>query len=247
MASPYLLGVSSGAGLAAMLVMVLFPALTPFLPVFAMLGGGAAFLVVYAIAWNRGTSSVRLVLAGVVVGAIAGSLQTGLFFMAKEISVVQNALAWSAGSLTGAGWPQVRQIAPWTLIAVIVSLATTRQLDVLRLGDPAARALGMRVETARFLLAANAIIAAGSAVAVAGLIAFVGLIVPHVVRTLAGSSHRRLIAGCLFAGPALLVSADACARLLVRPVQLPVGIVTGCLGGVFFLYLMRRRSEIGKP
>lgn len=189
---------------------------------------------------------MRLVLAGVVVGAIAGSLQTALFFMAKEISVVQNALAWTTGSLTGTGWTQVRQIAPWTVLSLLLGLATTRQLDVLQLGDPAAKALGMRVERVRFFLAANAVIAAGSAVAVAGLIAFVGLIVPHVVRNLAGSAHRRLLAGCLFAGPALLVSADAFARLAVRPVQLPVGIVTGCLGGVFFLYLMRRRPEIGK-
>lgn len=246
MASPYLLGVSSGAGLAVIMVLVLFPVLAPFLPIIAMMGGGVAFLIVYAIAWNRGTSPVRLVLAGVVVAAIAGSLQTGLFFMAKEISVVQNALAWTTGSLTGTGWLQVRQIAPWSFFCTIVGLATTRQLDVLQLGDPAARALGMRVEWVRFLLAANAIVAAGSAVAVAGLVGFVGLIVPHVVRNLAGSAHRRLLTGCLFAGPALLVSADACARLVVRPVQLPVGIVTGCLGGVFFLYLMRRRPQIGK-
>ncbi len=246
MASPYLLGVSSGAGLAALTVLVLFPALGPYLPLIAMLGGGVAFLIVYAIAWNRGTSPVRLVLAGIIVAAIAGSLQTGLFFLAKDISVVQNALAWTTGSLTGAGWGQVRQVAPWTLICVVLALSAARHLDVLLLGDPAARALGMPVERTRFLLAATAIIAAGASVAVAGLIGFVGLIVPHVVRSLAGSAHRRLLTGCLFAGPALLVSADAFARLAVRPVQLPVGIVTGCMGGVFFLYLMRRRREIGK-
>jgi iron complex transport system permease protein len=247
MASPYLLGVSSGAGLAIMVVLVLMPALAPALPIIAMLGGGLAFLIVYAIAWNRGTTPVRLVLAGVVVGAIAGSLQTGLFVLAKDLQVVQNALAWTTGSLTGTGWAQVRQIAPWTMFSAIAALGSTRQLDVLQLGDPTAKALGMPVERVRFLLAVIAIVAAGSAVSVAGLISFVGLIVPHVVRNLAGSACRRLIAGCLFAGPALLVSADACARLVVRPVQLPVGIVTGCLGGVFFLYLMRRRPEIGKP
>ena len=246
MASPYLLGVSSGAGLSAILVLVLFPLLVPFLPIIAMLGGGLAFLLVYLIAWNRGTSPVRLVLAGVVVAAIASSLQTGLFFMAKEISVIQNALAWTTGSLTGVGWIQVRQIAPWTLFCGIAGLAATRQLDVLQLGDPTARSLGMRVEMARFLLSVIAIVAAGSAVAVAGLVGFVGLIVPHVVRSLAGGDHRRLLTGCLFAGPALLVCADMCARLVFKPVQLPVGIVTGCLGGVFFLYLMRRCVEIAK-
>jgi iron complex transport system permease protein len=246
LASPYLLGVSSGAGLAILSVLVIFPTLGPFLPVIAMAGGGVAFLIVYAIAWHHGTSPVRLILAGVIVAAIAGSLQTAIFFLAKDISVVQNALAWTTGSLTGAGWEQVRMVAPWTLISVTLALCGSRYLDILLLGDPAARALGMPVERVRFFLALTAIIAAGSSVAVAGLVGFVGLIVPHVVRGLVGSVHHRLLIGCVFAGPALLVSADACARLVFSPVQVPVGIVTGVLGGFFFLYLMRRRREIGK-
>ena len=247
LASPYLLGVSSGAGLAILVVLVIYPALGPLLPLVAMAGGGLAFLIVYAIAWNHGTSPVRLVLAGVIVAAIAGSLQTAIFFLAKDLSVVQNALAWTTGSLTGAGWEQVRLVAPWTVISVVLGLSGSRYLDVLLLGDPAARALGLPVERARFFLATTAIIAAGSSVAVAGLVGFVGLIVPHVVRSLVGSLHWRLLLGCLFAGPALLVSADAAARLVFNPVQVPVGIVTGILGGTFFLYLMHRRREIGKP
>jgi iron complex transport system permease protein len=247
LASPYLLGVSSGAGLAVLLVLVLFPVWTPLLPLIAMTGGGLAFLIVYLIAWNRGTSAVRLVLAGVIVSAIAGSLQTAIFFLARDINVVQNAMAWTAGSLTGADWRQVRMIAPWTLICVVLSLSSTRNLDLLLLGDATARALGMAVERVRFFLALVAILAAGSSVAVAGLVGFVGLIVPHVVRGLVGTAHRGLLIGCLFAGPALMVSADAFARLAMNPVQFPVGIVTGLLGGIFFLYLMRQRREIGKP
>lgn len=246
LASPYLLGVSSGAGLAILLVLVVYPVLGPHLPLIAMLGGGAAFLLVYSIAWHHGTSPVRLVLAGVIVAAIAGSLQTAIFFLAKDINIMQNALAWTTGSFTGAGWEQVRMIAPWTVICAVLSLSGARHLDVLLLGDPTARALGMPVERARFFLAVTAIMASASSVAVAGLVGFVGLIVPHVVRSLVGSAHHRLLLGCMFAGPALLVSADAAARLAFRPVQVPVGIVTGVLGGVFFLYLMRRRREIGK-
>lgn len=246
MASPYLLGVSSGAGLAILIVLVLAPALSPFLPVIAMFGGGVAFLVVYTIAWNRGTSPVRLVLAGIIVAAIAGSLQTAVFMLANDVNTVQSALAWTTGSLTGTGWPQVRMVFPWMVISVVLGFAASRHLDVILLGDATARALGMPIERTRFLLAATAILAAGSAVSVAGLIGFVGLIVPHVVRSIVGSRHTRLLTGCLFAGPALLVSADTFARLLVSPVQLPVGIVTGCLGGVFFLYLMRTKREIAK-
>jgi iron complex transport system permease protein len=247
LASPYLLGVSSGAGLAVLLVLVLFPAWGPILPLAAMAGGTLAFLVVYSIAWNHGTSPVRLVLGGVIVAAIAGSLQTSIFFLARDISVMQNALAWMTGSLTGVDWRQVRMIAPWTLITIIMGLSASRNLDVLLLGEPAARSLGMQVERTRFALSGLAIIAAGSSVAVAGLVGFVGLIVPHIVRGIVGSTHRRLLVGCLFAGPALMASADAFARLVVRPAQIPVGIITGLFGGVFFLYLMRRRREIGKP
>jgi iron complex transport system permease protein len=246
MASPYLLGVSSGAGLAILVVLVLCPVLGPFLPLIAMLGGGGAFLLVYLIAWNRGTSSVRLVLAGVIVGAIAGSLHTALFLFAKDISIVQNALAWTTGSLTGVGWEQVRMVTPWTVVCVVLGLSGSRYLDVLLLGDATAKSLGMSVERVRFLLAATAILAATSSVSVTGLVGFVGLIVPHVVRSIVGSRHHRMLVGCLFAGPALLTSADAVARLALCPVQIPVGIVTGVIGGVFFLYLMRRRREFGK-
>jgi iron complex transport system permease protein len=247
LASPYLLGVSSGAGLAVLVVMVLLPALTPMLPIAAMLGGGVAFLIVYAIAWKGGTSSVRLVLAGVIVAAIFGSMHTAIFFLARDVNTFQNALAWTAGSLTGADWRQVRLIAPWTVVSVVLSLAGSRNLDVMLLGDAAARSLGMGVERVRFLLAVVAIMAAGSAVAVAGLVGFVGLIVPHVVRSLVGTAHWRLLIGCLFAGPALMVSADAVARLAASPVQIPVGVVTGLLGGTFFFFLMRRKRQIGRP
>jgi iron complex transport system permease protein len=153
LASPYLLGVSSGAGLAILVVLVLFPALGPLIPLAAMAGGALAFLVVYAIAWNRGTSPVRLVLGGVIVGAIAGSLQTGIFFLARDINVMQNALAWTVGTLTGADWRQVRMIPPWTLITVVLGLSASRNLDILLLGEANARALGMAVERNRFLLA----------------------------------------------------------------------------------------------
>ena len=246
LASPYLLGVSSGAGLAVLLGLMVWPVLGAHLPLVAMVGGSAAFVLVYGIAWHHGTSPVRLVLAGVIVGAIATSIQTMLFMTAKDLTMVQNAMAWTAGSLTGTGWNQVRMIMPWTLACVVLGLSASRYLDVLMLGDPTASALGMNVERVRFLLAAVAILAASSAVAVAGLVGFVGLIVPHIVRTIVGSSHRWLIPGCLLTGPALLVSADVLARLAFAPVQVPVGIVTGVLGGIFFLFMMRHRREVGR-
>ncbi|WP_256403497.1 FecCD family ABC transporter permease [Halorubrum salinum] len=245
LASPYILGVSSGAGLAILLTLVVFSGMSAFLPIFAALGGTVAFLIVYAIAWKGGTSPVRLVLAGVIVGTVFQSLQTGLFFFADDLGVVQSAIAWTTGSLTGTDWEQVRLALPWTVIALGFALAGSRQLNVLLLGERTARSLGMSVERVRFALSGVAILAAAAAIAVAGIVGFVGLIVPHVVRTLVGSDYRRLVVGCAFVGPALLVGADVGARLAMDPVQIPVGIVTGLVGGPYFLYLMRRQDDLG--
>jgi iron complex transport system permease protein len=224
---------------------VVFSGLSAFLPLIASAGGAIAFLVVYAIAWSGGTSPVRLVLAGVIVGTVFGSVQTALFFFADDIGVVQSAIAWTTGSLTGTDWEQVRMALPWTVLAMVLALVSSRQLNVLLLGESTAKSLGMSVERVRFVLSGVAVLAAAS-IAVAGIVGFVGLIVPHVVRNIVGSDYRKLVVGCVFAGPALVVAADAGARLALNPVQVPAGIVTGLVGGSYFLYLMRKRDTMGE-
>jgi len=246
LASPFILGVSSGAGLAILLTLIVFSGLTAFLPLIASVGGAAAFLVVYAIAWKNGTSPVRLVLAGVIVGTIFQSFQTALFFFADDIGVVQSAIAWTTGSLTGTDWEQVRMALPWTVVSLVLAVLGARQLNVLLLGEETARSLGMPVERVRFALSGVAVLAAAASIAVAGIVGFVGLIVPHVVRNVVGSDYRQLVVGCLFAGPALMVAADVGARLALSPAQLPVGIVTGLVGGPYFLYLMRKQDRMGE-
>lgn len=251
LASPFILGVSSGAGLMILLTLVVFGGLSVFLPLIAALGGAVAFLIVYAIAWKNGTSPVRLVLAGVIVGTVFGSLQTALFFFADDIGVVQSAIQWTTGSLTGTDWEQVRLALPWTVVAVLLSIAGSRQLNLLLLGEQTAKSLGMSIEKVRFALSGVAVLAAAASIAVAGIVSFVGLIVPHVVRNLVGSDYKRLIVGCLFVGPALMVAADVGARLGMSVVtgadaQIPVGIVTGLVGGPYFLYLMRRQQNMGE-
>ena len=245
LASPFILGVSSGAGLMILLTLVVFSGLTGFLPLFASVGGAIAFLIVYAIAWKGGTSPVRLVLAGVIVSTVFQSLQTGLFFFASDIGVVQEAIAWTTGSLTGTDWEQVRTALPWTVVAMALAVAGARQLNVLLLGEQTAKSLGMNVERVRFALSGVAILAAAASIAVAGIVGFVGLIVPHMVRNVVGSDYKPLVVGCVFAGPALVVAADVGARLALSPTQIPVGIVTGLLGGPYFLYLMRRQQNVG--
>jgi iron complex transport system permease protein len=246
LASPYILGVSSGAGLAILLTLIVFAELAFMLPLIAAGGGAVAFALVYAIAWKGGTSPVRLVLAGVIVSTVFHSLQTALFFFADDLGVVQTAIAWTTGSLTGVDWAQVRMALPWTLVTVPLTLIGARQLNILLLGERTARSLGMSVERVRFALSGVAVLAAGTAIAVAGIVGFVGLIVPHMVRQLVGSDYKRLVVGSAFAGPALVAVADVGARLALSPAQLPVGILTGLIGGPYFLYLMRRQDALGE-
>jgi len=251
LASPFILGVSSGAGLLILLTLVVFSGMAAFLPLIASVGGAIAFLIVYVIAWKGGTSPVRLVLAGVIVGTVFGSLQTALFFFAEDIGVVQSAIAWTTGSLTGTDWEQVRMALPWTVVAMGLALVSSRQLNVLLLGESTASSLGMNVETVRFALSGVAVLAAAASIAVAGIVGFVGLIVPHMVRNIVGSDYKKLVLGCVFAGPALMVAADVGARLgmavlVGSDTQIPVGIVTGLVGGPYFLYLMRRQDTMGE-
>jgi iron complex transport system permease protein len=246
LASPYILGVSSGAGLAIMVTLVFFTGMAPFIPMFAAIGGIVAFLTVYLVAWKGGTSPIRLVLAGVIVGTVTSSFQQGMFFMIDDIDVALSAMAWMTGSLTGTDWMQVRMILPWTILSVALALVTSRQLNVLLLGEDMAESLGMPVEWMRFGLSTIAVVAAAASVAAAGLIGFVGLIVPHMVRNIVGSDYKRLTLGCLFVGPALIVVADTGARLLLSPNQIPVGIITGLIGGPYFLYLMRKKRKLGE-
>ncbi|CQH64196.1 ABC-type transport system permease protein (plasmid) [Halobacterium hubeiense] len=252
LASPFILGVSSGAGLMILLSLVVFSSLSTVLPLVAALGGMAAFLIVYLIAWKNGTSPVRLVLAGVIVSTVFQSLQTAMFFFADDLGVVQTAIQWTTGSLTGVGWAQVRMALPWTIISMFLAALSSRQMNVLLLGEQTAKSLGVSVERVRFALSSIAVLAAAASIAVAGIVSFVGLIVPHLVRNIVGTNYKKLVVGCLFAGPALMVGADVGARLGMMVVtgtnggQLPVGIVTGLVGGPYFLYLMRKKQELGE-
>ncbi|CAM2917474.1 FecCD family ABC transporter permease [Halobacterium salinarum] len=245
LASPYILGVSNGAGMVVLLTLTLFSGLLPVMPLLAALGGAVAFLIVYAIAWKNGTNPVRLVLAGVVVSTVFGSVQRALFFFIDNLGVVMSAQTWLSGSLLGTDWAQVRIALPFTVLSLALAFLVTNELDVLLLGEETAESLGMPVEKVRFGVAGIAILSTAAAIAVAGLIGFVGLIVPHMVRNIVGNDTRDLLAGCVVLGPALLVGADVGARLALDPVQLPVGIITGLVGGPYFLYLMRRTENLG--
>lgn len=241
LASPSILGVSAGAGLVVTLALVVMPWLYLSLPLFAAAGGLVTFLVVYGLAWSGGASPLRLVLAGAVASTLLGSVQSAVVLFARDVATIQAASSWAAGSLIGVGWGEVQMIAPWCLGCAVAGLVAARTLDVMMLGDEGAVGLGVRVERTRFWVAAVGAIAAAAAVTASGLVGFVGLVVPHIVRGLVGPGARGVVIGSLAVGAAFVAVADVIARLAFSPVQLPVGLVTGVVGGVFFLWLLRRR------
>ena len=246
MASPYTLGISQGAGLSIMVTLIFFPHMTNMLPLFAMIGGIISFFIVYGIAYNHGTSPIKLVLAGIVLGAITGAIQKVLFLFLSNIETIQNATNWTLGSLIGIGWTQFKLMLPWSFLATFLLLYFNKPMDMLLLGDNTAKSLGMSIEKWRMILSIIGILLASSSVAAVGLLGFIGLIVPHVARTLLSSSHKNLFTACIFIGPTFVIIADTISRLLFNPIQLPIGVVTGALGGLFFLFLMKKKRNITK-
>lgn len=243
LADPGIIGISAGAGLAAMALMMLAPTLTVWVPLAAFAGALGAAAIVFFLAWERGVNPLRLVLAGVAVAAFFGGGMTALsvFFSDK----VQGTVSWMAGGFAGAGWPSVRMILPYSLIGMIVTVCLYRRLNALQLGDDVAQTLGVQVNRTRALLVALAALLAASAVSVAGLLGFVGLVVPHVMRLIVGSDFEPLLPCSAVFGAVLVAGADVAARTVFSPMEVPVGIFMSFIGAPFFLYLLRRR--LGTP
>jgi len=241
LADPHILGFSAGAGLAAISVLIIAPG-TPVQLVApaAFLGSLASAAVVYALAWRGGISPVRFALSGVAVAALFTALSTAV--IATSDLFTQATLSFLAGGLFGRDWGDLQQLWPYSLVAGLLTLLAAGWLNILALGDDVARGLGMRVERVRLLLAVLAAVLTGSAVAVSGLLAFIGLIVPHAARLIAGNDYRIVTPLAAILGAVLLVLADAFARVVIAPTELPVGIVTAVLGAPAFLLLVRSRT-----
>jgi iron complex transport system permease protein len=241
LADPYLLGLSGGAGLGAVLGIALHLASPWALPLAAFAGALAAMALVYRLALLGGAELDPrvLILAGVAVGAFAAAVTTAIVSLA-DAAELRNALLWLWGGLSGASWDLVLVFCAYAPLPAAVLLAAARPLDVLALGEEPARHLGVEVEPwkRRVYFAASLLTAA--AVAVAGVIGFVGLVVPHAMRALWGHRHRPLLPAAFLAGGTLLVLADTVARMAVAPRELPVGIVTALVGVPVFALLLRR-------
>ncbi len=241
LADPGIIGVSSGAGLAATAIMILFPAYIMLLPAAAFLGAFVTALVIYAMSWRGGTSAVRIILVGVAVNAVIGACMSALMLLYSDR--VQSVLPWLAGGIAGAGWVQFGTIIWYSLAALVLAVFAIPHIRILRLGDEVAKLLGHKVERSRFYLIVLSTLLAGIAVSVSGLIGFVGLVVPHIMRSLVGGDHRFLLPASALGGALLVVVADTVARTVFNPIELPVGILLSFLGGPFFLYLIQKRRD----
>ena len=242
LAGPSILGVNSGAAFGVVCA-VFFGGLTHPLAFvwFAFAGGLAAAVVAYAIssAGYGGASPVKLALAGVVVSALLSSWLTGLLLIDQQtLEVVR---FWLAGSLAGRDVGVFLAVLPFLAAGTGVMLLLGNQLNVLSLGDDAARSLGMRVGLVRGLVTLLVVLMAGSAVAASGPIAFVGLAVPHMVRAISGPDYRWVLLFSALAGPLLLLCADIAGRVVIRPSEVQVGVITAVVGAPFLIYLVRQR------
>ncbi|MFZ8966885.1 MAG: FecCD family ABC transporter permease [Ilumatobacteraceae bacterium] len=244
---PYLLGVAAGAGLGATLAFSVARDTTSTWPVdpvplAAFVGGVVAVALTYTVgtAFGRSRSATTLVLAGVAVTSLATAIQT--FVLQRNNDVVRQVYSWILGRLTSATWGDVRLVLPYILTSSIILLMYRRVIDVLRVGDDEARALGVNVNQVRVVVVLAATLGTSAAVAVSGLIGFVGIIVPHAVRLLMGSSNRIVLPLSMFAGAVFLIGADIPGRLLTSPSETPIGVVTAFFGAPFFLFLLRTRE-----
>ncbi|GLW74794.1 iron-enterobactin transporter membrane protein [Kitasatospora phosalacinea] len=243
LASPTTLGINAGAGFAVVTAIFALGLSHPLQFVwFAVAGAAGAALLVYGTARRSGDlDPVRLALGGTVLSAVLASWTSALMLANRR--TLDEARFWLAGSIGGRSLDGLYQVLPLLLVGVVLALAITPALNALALGDETAQALGVPVARIRVAGGLAVVLLAAGSVAVAGPVAFVGLAAPHLVRPLLGNDHRLLVPGCLVAGPVLLLLADVLGRLVVRPSEIEVGIVTAFLGAPLLAVLARRAAR----
>jgi iron complex transport system permease protein len=240
LAAPEIIGINSGASLVAVALIVLFPQVgVEWLPSAAFLGASGAAITIFLLAWNGGSSPIRLILVGVGLTALTGALTT-LMITFGEINAVSQALMWLTGSVYGRSWQHLWSLLPWLAVFLPLSLLLARDLDTLNLGDSLAQGLGSRVEWSRCLLLLCAVALAGASVATAGNVGFVGLMAPHLGRQLVGPSHAGLIPVAALIGACIVELAEIVGRLAFAPIELPCGVITAVIGAPYFLWLLYR-------
>lgn len=245
LADPYTIGVASGAGLGAIMVMSRQNAgqSSPFglftMPLAALVAALVTVWIVYSLARvGRALPSTNLILAGVAVSSFATALTSFLMFGAT--GELRRALAWLMGGSNMSGWQPVLAELPYVVLGLGILMTMGHALNVMQVGDEQAQQLGLPVDRVRRWVVFAASLATAAAVSFAGIIGFIGLVVPHVVRMACGSDYRRILPLSIMSGAALLLFADVLARVVMAPQEIPVGIITALCGAPFFLWLLRR-------
>lgn len=246
MADPHLLGVSSGAAFGASVGLLLGAGTSVFglglTAVAAFAGGIGAVLLVHMLSSHRGRATPgRLLLAGIAMTSLLSSAISGMMILSRD--KIERIVQWTMGSFTSASWDKALAAACFILPLSVVLAFAGKILNALALGDEPAMTLGIRVETARRVLLVLSTLITAAAVSVSGIIGFVGLVVPHAARMLLGGDYRGLLPVSFLAGGLFLCLMDTLARTMVSPLEVPVGILTSLIGGVFFLILMRRTGK----
>lgn len=241
LADPYLLGLSGGAGLGAVIAIALALEWAWAIPAAAAIGSLAAVALVYRLSLAAGgrLDSRVLILAGVVVGSFAAALMSAIMALSTEAEL-RNAFLWLLGGFGGASWATLSVFSAYAVVPVATLLLTARTLDLLTLGEETAQHLGADLTRTKRLIYVTTSLLVAASVAVAGIIGFVGLVVPHAARRLWTPLHRPLLPLVFLLGGAFLVLADLLARTAVRPLELPVGVVTALVGVPLFAVLLRR-------
>lgn len=243
LAAPEIIGLNAGATLAAVSLIVWLPNVSlAWLPWAAFGGASAIALLIYCLAWQGGSSPLRLILVGMGCELIVTAL-TDIAITFGEIDSVSQALVWLAGSVYGQTWSQVWVLIPWIVIFSGLALLLSKELDILNLGDETALSLGSRVEWQRGLLLLISVALAGASIATAGAVSFVGLMAPHLARQLIGASHQELIPIAAMMGGILVVIADFLGRTMFAPLELPCGIITATVGAPYFVYLLIKNRQ----
>lgn len=238
LADPGITGISSGASVIVMLVMLYFPGASASIPLYGFIGSMLACVVIYLLAWNNGISAIRIILAGVAVNAILGGVSSMISILNSEN--LTGVLSWLNGNLGKKSWSEVRMLVIYTVIGLALTIPLSKSCNLLALGDKNAKSLGYNPNVLRILISVVAVFLAGISTAYVGVIGFIGLVVPHISRMIMGTDHKVLIPFSALLGSTLLLLADTLGRTITAPYEIPVGIVTTIIGGPFFLYLLRK-------
>ena len=240
LADPGIIGISSGASFAAVLITAFAPTLFFFTPLFAFLGG----VLVYSLSWKGGLSPLRIILVGVAVDAMFTGLSSALNSMnggnMSGVAAIVN------GNITMKTWDDVKTLVPYVIIGLVLALIMTKMCNLLALEDKTARSLGINVNAMRIVISLIAVLLASISTAVAGVISFLGLIVPHIGRILVGSDHKALVPFSALFGAFTFLLADTIGRTIAAPYEVSASIIMSVVGGPFFIILLRRSKKYAK-